>query len=56
MSWGFRSKKYVVSKNAHNNFDFLMVEEYIYNSRTDMKQPLTRRDRIVEEDVWITDV
>jgi len=45
MSWGFTSKKYVVSKNAHNNFDFLMVEENIYKSRTAMNQPLTRRDR-----------
>jgi len=33
-----------------------MVEENIYKSRTAMNQQLTRRDRIVEEDVWITNI
>jgi hypothetical protein len=55
MSWGFGSQKYDVSKNAHKNFDFLMVEENIYRIRTAINQPLTGRDRIGEEDVWITD-
>jgi hypothetical protein len=55
MSWEFRSKKYDVSKNTHNNFDFLMVEENIYRIRTAINQPLTGRDRRREEDVWITD-
>jgi len=32
-----------------------MVEENIYRSRTAANQPLTGRDRIGEEDVWITD-
>lgn len=52
---GFRNKIYDFYKNAHNNFDFLMVEENIYRSRTAANQPLTGRDRIGEEDVWITD-
>jgi len=45
MSWGFRSKKYNFSKNAHNNFEFLMVEENIYRSKTAINQPLTGRDK-----------
>ena len=55
MSWGFRSKKYNFSKNAHNNFEFLMVEENIYRSKTAINQPLTGRDKREEEDVWKTD-
>jgi hypothetical protein len=45
MFWGFRSQKYNFSKNAHNNFEFLMVEENIYRIRTAINQPLTERDR-----------
>jgi hypothetical protein len=45
MSWDFRSKKYDVSENACNNFDFLLVEENIYRSKRAINQPQTGRDR-----------